>query len=91
MFPIFDNLWIENRGMSIISATFFTGVFLSMAAIIWWSQKETKRLEKIIERSIIQDDATKKELNKINIDLAVIRSTTNKMDKSLDHLIEKFY
>ena len=45
MINIVDLLWIEQRGMSIITAIFFFGAFISMGSLFWWFKREINDID----------------------------------------------
>lgn len=91
MISLVDFLWIEKTGMSIVSACFFTGVFASLAGVFWYFQRELIKVNERISMHSIRLDLTRDELTKMNTQLAVIKSTVEKMDKTLDRIVAKTY
>lgn len=91
MFNVIDLLWVEFRGMSIITAIFFLGVFVTILAICWWIRKEFSYIYTKLSDHCDRLNNNRDELSQLNTQLAVIQTIVEKTDSSMDKLIDKIY
>lgn len=85
----FPDILIEYRGMSIVTALFFTGLFV-LIGIEWMHVSDRfKRLEARIDSGKEQQKETEKYLNVINVELAIIKTTLFRVDLSLEKLVDQ--
>ena len=91
MLNVVDLLWIRYEGMSIITAIFFAGAFLTISAICWWVRKELSYIYEKLSDHCDRLNNNKDELSELSTQLAVIRTIVKKTDKSMDKLVDKIY
>lgn len=91
MFNILDFIWVEFRGMSVITAIFFTGCFGTIAAIFWWVRKELSYIYSKLSDHCDRLNNNKDELSQLSTQLAVIDTIVRRTDSSMDKLIDKIY
>ena len=98
MFNILDVVWVEFRGMSVITAIFFTGCFGTIAAIFWWIRKEFDYVYTKISNHALALTTHNEELSQVKTQLAVIQTiventdnSVNRLDGSINRLSEKIY
>lgn len=92
MFNIVDLLWIEQRGMSIITAIFFLGVFASFGALFWWMRREIGDIDAELAQHKLRLNDTQKEVSEISIELGKIRVTVENTEgmtgRLIDHILK---
>ena len=91
MLNIIDLLWIRYEGMSIITAIFFAGMFLTISAICWWVRKELSYIYEKLSDHCDRLNNNKEELGELSTQMEVIKMIVKKTDKSVDRLVDKIY
>jgi len=92
MINIVDLLWLEQRGMSIISAIFFFGVFVTFGSFFWWMRREIDDIDSELANQKLRLNDTQKDVSTINVKLGKIQvsvdNTERMTSKIIDHLLE---
>lgn len=91
MFNIVDLIWVEHRGMSVITAIFFVGCFCSILAVFWWIRKELDYINTKVANHTIRLNNNADELAKLNTQLAVIHNIVQNTECQINRLVDKIY
>jgi len=91
MFNAVDLMWVEYRGMSIISALFFVGFFGCVFALFWWIRKELDSINTIVANHGVRLNANQKELSQLTTQIAIIRTVVENTEKAVNKLVDKVY
>lgn len=98
MFNVFDFMWVEFRGMSVLTAIFFLGSFTSIAAVFWYVRREFDYVYTRITNHGLHLDEADNELGSLTTELAVIKNickntekSVNRLDGSINRLGEKIH
>jgi len=89
---IVDLLWIEQRGMSIITGIFFFGVFVSFGSLFWWIRREIADIDAELANHKLRLNDAQREVSDLSIDIGkmqvTLESIEQMMDKLLDHILK---
>lgn len=92
MINIVDLLWIEQRGMSIITAIFFFGVFITIGSFFWWVKREVADIDAVLADYKLRINDTQSEVSHINVKLGKIQVTVENTEdmtgKLLSHVLK---
>lgn len=92
MINIVDLLWIEQRGMSIITAIFFMGVFVTFGSMFWWMRREIGDIDAELAHQKLRLNDTQKDVSEISVDLGKIyvkvENTENMTGRLIDHILK---
>ena len=92
MINIVDLLWIEQRGMSIITAIFFFGVFITIGSFFWWVKREVADIDAVLADYKLRINNTQSEVSHINVQLVKIQVTVENTEdmtgKLLSHVLK---
>lgn len=92
MINIVDLLWIEQRGMSIITAIFFFGVFVSFGSLFWWMRREIGDIDAELANHQLRLNDSQNELSALSVEIGKIRVTVEKTEvmtgKIIDHILK---
>lgn len=88
MINIVDLLWIEQRGMSIITAIFFFGVFVTIGSIFWWFRREIDDIDAELANHKLRLNDAQKEVSGISIKLGKIQVTVENTESMTGRLID---
>ena len=92
MINIVDLLWIEQRGMSIITAIFFVGVFATFGALFWWARREIGDIDAELAQHKLRLNDSQKEVTAISVELGKIRvmveNTESMTGKLINHILK---
>ena len=91
MFNVIDLLWLEQRGMSIITSIFFLGTFVTFVAMFWWFRKELDYVYTTMSNHAIRLNNNKEELSALKTQLAVIRAVVENTEAAVNRLVDKIY
>ena len=89
MINIVDLLWIEQRGMSIITAIFFVGVFVTIGSLFWWVKREIKDIDAELASHKFRLNDSQEEVSKLSVEIGKIRVTVENTEKMTGLLLEK--
>lgn len=93
MINIIDLLWLEQRGMSIITGIFFFGVFITIGSLFWWMRREIDDIDSELANQKLRLNDTRKDISTINVSLGKIQisvdNTERMTEKIIDHILEK--
>lgn len=93
MINIIDLLWLEQRGMSIITAIFFFGVFITLGSLFWWMRREIDDIDSELATQKLRLNDTRNDISTINVSLGKIQisvdNTERMTEKIIDHILEK--
>jgi len=84
---IVDLLWIEQRGMSIITAIFFFGVFVTFGSLFWWMRREIGDIDAELANHKLRLNDVQREVSDISIELGKIRVTVENTESMTNKLI----
>lgn len=87
MINVVDLLWIEQRGMSIITAIFFFGVFATIGSIFWWFKREIGDIDAELANHKLRLNDAQKEVSDINVKLGKIQVTVENTESMTNKLI----
>lgn len=87
MINIVDLLWIEQRGMSIITAIFFFGVFATFGSLFWWMRREIGDIDAELANHKLRLNDAQKEVSEISVELGKIRVTVENTESMTGKLI----
>lgn len=87
MINVVDLLWIEQRGMSIITAIFFFGVFATFGSLFWWMRREIGDIDAELANHKLRLNDAQKEVSEISIELGKIRVTVENTESMTGKLI----
>lgn len=92
MINIVDLLWIEQRGMSIITAIFFFGVFVTIGSFFWWVKREFGDVDAELASHKLRLNDTQREVSEMSVELGKIRvaveNTETMTGKLIDHILK---
>lgn len=88
MINIVDLLWIEQRGMSIITGIFFVGVFASFVALFWWFKKEISDIDAELAHHKLRLNDAQKDVSGLSVEIGKIRVTVESTEKMMSKLID---
>lgn len=92
MFNLIDLMWIEQRGMSIVTAIFFVGVFVSIASLFWWTRREVADIDAELAGHRLRLYDTQKEVSNLSGEIGKIRVSVENIEtltgKVLDHILK---
>lgn len=88
MINIVDLLWIEQRGMSIITAIFFFGAFISMGSLFWWFKREINDIDAELAHHKLRLNDSQKEVSAISVKLGKIQVTVENTEDMTGRLID---
>jgi len=80
MINIIDLLWIEQRGMSIISAIGFVCVFVTMRSFYLWTKKEIDDIDAELANQRLGLIDTQKEVSEISVEIGKIQVTLENIE-----------
>ena len=87
MINVVDLLWIEQRGMSIITAIFFFGVFATFGSLFWWMRREIGDIDAELANHKLRLNDAQKEVSDINVKLGKIQVTVENTESMTNKLI----
>lgn len=87
MINVVDLLWIEQRGMSIITAIFFFGVFATFGSLFWWMRREIGDIDAELASHKLRLNDAQKEVSDINVKLGKIQVTVENTESMTNKLI----
>lgn len=87
MINVVDLLWIEQRGMSIITAIFFFGVFATFGSLFWWMRREIGDIDAELANHKLRLNDAQKEVSEISVELGKIRVTVENTESMTGKLI----
>jgi len=89
---IADLLWIEQRGMSIITAIFFVGVFASFGALFWWTRREFGDVDAELASHTLRLNDVQKDVSDVSGEIGKIQVSIENietmMGKLIDHILK---
>jgi hypothetical protein len=89
---VVDLLWIEQRGMSIITAIFFFGVFITIGSLFWWMRREIGDIDAELANHKLRLNDTQKDISNLSVEIGKIRvtveNTEQMMGKLIDHILK---
>ena len=88
MINIIDLLWIEQRGMSIITAIFFFGVFATFGSLFWWMRREIGDIDAELANHKLRLNDAQKEVSGLSIEIGKIRVTVENTEQMMGKLID---
>lgn len=88
MINVVDLLWIEQRGMSIITAIFFMGVFVAFGSMFWWMRKEISDIDVELAHQKFRLNDTQKDVSDISVELGKILVKVENTETMTGRLIE---
>ena len=92
MINIIDLLWIEQRGMSIITAIFFFGVFVTFGSLFWWIRREICDIDAELASHKLRLNDSQKEVSHLSVEIGKIRvaveNTESMTGKLIDHILK---
>lgn len=88
MINIVDLLWIEQRGMSIITAIFFFGVFVTIGSLFWWFRREIDDIDAELAHHKLRLNDAQKEVSSLSVEIGKIRVTVESTEKMMSKLID---
>lgn len=88
MINIIDLLWIEQRGMSIITGIFFFGVFVTFGSLFWWIKREFGDIDAELAQHKLRLNDSQKEVSDINVKLGKIQVTVENTESMTGRLID---
>lgn len=88
MINIADLLWIEQRGMSIITAIFFVGVFVSIGAVFWWTRREMDEIDAELALQKLRLNDTRTDVSNINVEIGKIQVSIENIEKMMSRLLD---
>jgi hypothetical protein len=88
MINVVDLLWIEQRGMSIITAIFFVGVFVTFGSMFWWMCKEIGDIDAELASHKLRLNDSQKEVSQLGVEIGKIRVTVENTEKLTEKLID---
>lgn len=89
MINIVDLLWIEQRGMSIITAIFFFGVFITIGSFFWWIKREVADIDAVLADHKLRLNDSQKDVSELSIELGKIRVSVENTEKMTGLLLKK--
>lgn len=92
MINIVDLLWIEQRGMSIITAIFFFGVFATIGSFFWWVRREVCDIDAELANHQLRLNDTQREVSDLSVEigkiLVKVENTENMTGRLIDHILK---
>lgn len=88
MINIIDLLWIEQRGMSIITGIFFFGVFVTIGSFFWWVRREIADIDAELAQHKLRLNDAQKEVSAISVKLGKIQVTVENTEDMTGRLID---
>ena len=92
MINIIDLLWIEQRGMSIITGIFFFGVFVTFGSLFWWIRREIADIDAELATHKLRLNDSQKEVSAISVKLGKIQVTVENTEgmtgRLIDHILK---
>lgn len=88
MINIADLLWIEQRGMSIITAILFFGVYFSFGSLFWWIKREIADIDAELAHHKLKINDAQKEVSGLSVEIGKIRVTVESTEKMMSKLID---
>jgi len=89
---IADLLWIEQRGMSIITAIFFLGAFVTIASLFWWTRREVGDIDAELASQKLMINDSRQSISEVNTEIGKIQVSIENievmMGKLIDHILK---
>lgn len=78
--------------MSIITAIFLVGAFVTIASLFWWTRREIEEIDSVLATHQLRLNDTQKEVSTISVKLGKIQvtvdNTENMTEKLMDHILK---
>lgn len=92
MINIADLLWIEQHGMSIISAIFFFGVFVTFGSLFWWVRREIDDIDAELASHKLRINDSQRSISEVTVEIGKIQVTLENietmMGRVMDHILK---
>jgi hypothetical protein len=87
MTPV-DFMWIEIKGMSVITAIFLSFYSFIFTGTMWWVLREIKRIDVLIMENRENTMSVDRVLDKLQIDVAVLRVSMTNIEGKMCEMAE---
>ena len=88
MINIVDLLWIEQRGMSIITGIFFFGVFVSFGALFWWIKREIADIDAELANHKLRLNDSQKNVSDLSVEIGKMQVTLDSIEQMMGRLMD---
>lgn len=88
MINIVDLLWIEQRGMSIITGIFFFGVFATLGSLFWWFKREIADIDAELANHQLRLNDAQKEVSDLSIEIGKMQVTLESIEQMMGRLMD---
>jgi len=89
---IIDLLWIEQRGMSIITGIFFFGVFVTFGSLFWWMRREIADIDAELAHHKLRLNDAQKEVSGLSVEIGKMQVTLESIElmlgRVMDHILK---
>lgn len=79
--------------MSIISAIFFFGVFVTIGSLFWWMRREIDDIDSVLATHQLRLNDAQQSISEVTIEIGKIQVSIENietmMSKLIDHILEK--
>lgn len=83
------DILIEYRGMSIVTALFFSGVGLIIGGLWQYTKYRFNQIKERMDEGKAKFENTCSDITEIKVELAIVRTTVEKMDKAIDRMLDR--
>jgi len=85
---IIDLLWIEQRGMSIITGIFFFGVFVTFGSLFWWIRREITDIDAELANHKLRLNDVQKDVSEISVEIGKMQVTLESIEQMMGRLMD---